>query len=156
MINTAPDLLNILLVEDNPADADLTREALLHGNLPHTLTVVEDGEKAMRYLRSLSPYDDAPRPDLILLDLNLPRRNGKEVLDEIKRDPKLRVIPVIMLSTSSEPHDIRDCYKMYANCYVVKPQEFNDFRITMAKIEEYWSNITRLATFPRDGGKELD
>lgn len=156
MINAAPEQLNILLVEDNPADADLTREALLHGNLPHTLTVVEDGEKAMNYLRLAAPYNDAPRPDLILLDLNLPRRNGKEVLDEIKQDPKLRVIPVIMLTTSSEPHDIRECYSKYANCYIVKPQEFSDFRVTMGKIEEYWSIITRLATFPHDGEKERD
>ena len=114
---------NILLVEDNPADILLTMEAFKECAIPHELNTVNDGEEAVSYLKRAGKFADAVRPDIILLDVNLPKKNGFEVLAEIKQDPDLKRIPVIILSTSGSKHDIRKAYELHANCYLIKPVE---------------------------------
>jgi CheY-like chemotaxis protein len=134
----------ILLVEDNPADVRLTREAFREGNIQAKLAVAKDGVEAMQFLRREKPYTDAATPDLILLDLNLPRKNGREVLAEIKADPELRRIPVVVLSTSSAESDIAQSYNLYANCYVVKPVDLDKFNRVMANIDRFWMSTAAL------------
>jgi two-component system, chemotaxis family, response regulator Rcp1 len=116
-----PKPVEILLVEDNPMDVIVTREALKDGKVCNHLSVVQDGEEAIRFLRREEPYANAPRPDVILLDLNLPKKDGREVLSEIKEDPGLRDIPVIVLTTSKAEEDINKSYQLHANCFITKP-----------------------------------
>jgi CheY-like chemotaxis protein len=130
--------IEILLVEDNPGDARLTFEALRAGQIANNIHHVTDGEQAMHYLRKAGPYVDAPSPDIVLLDLNLPRKNGREVLEEMKSDPTLRSIPVVTLTTSSARDDINACYALGANAYMVKPVEFDRFVEAVRSFEEFW------------------
>jgi chemotaxis family two-component system response regulator Rcp1 len=135
--------LQILLVEDTPADVALVRQALQGGPLPVHLTVIEEGEQALAFIRRRAPYADAVRPDLILLDLHLPGKNGHEVLQELKSDPTLRVIPVVMLTSSEAPEDIRQSYALQANAYVVKPLELAPFLRVVQVIVDFWGTVVR-------------
>ena len=136
--------VNILLVEDNPGDVRLTREALKESKLLNNLRVVEDRVEAMAYLRRERAYADAVRPDMILLDLNLPKKDGREVLEEIKGDPALRSIPVVVLTTSTAEQDVLKAYDLHANCYVTKPVDLEQFIILVQSIEEFWLTIVTL------------
>ena len=134
----------ILLVEDNPGDVLLTEEALSEAKVANDVHVARDGEEAMAFLRRESGFTDAPRPDLILLDLNLPRKDGREVLAEVKADPALRRIPVIVLTTSEAEEDILRSYDLHANSYVTKPLDIDDFLGAVRKIEGFWLELVRL------------
>lgn len=134
----------ILLVEDNPADVRLTREALREGKLRNNLHVAPDGVEALAMLRGTGRYTDAVRPDLILLDLNLPRKDGREVLQEIKADPALRHIPVVVLTSSQAEQDILRAYDLHANCYVTKPVDLDQFMHVVRTIEDFWFTIVKL------------
>jgi CheY-like chemotaxis protein len=134
----------VLLVEDNEADVRLTREALREAGDAVRLSSVGDGELALAYLRRDRGYEDVSRPDLVLLDLNLPRKNGLEVLEEMRADPELASIPVIMLTTSSAEHDVVACYSRGANCFVVKPLELDDFMELIDSIRDFWLGVARL------------
>ncbi|MEN8820074.1 MAG: response regulator [Abyssibacter sp.] len=134
----------ILLVEDNPADVRLTQEILSETALDFDLTVARDGEQAMGMLRREGAYADTPVPDLVLLDLNLPRKDGREVLAEVKKDPVLRSIPVLVLSTSKAENDIRTCYDLHANCYLTKPVDLNQFADMVQTLERFWFNLVLL------------
>lgn len=136
--------IEILLVEDSAADVRLTIEALKEAKVANRLTVVDDGVKAMDFLRRNGCYSDAPRPDLILLDLNLPCKDGREVLAEIKADLVLRRIPVVVLTTSSAQEDILKAYDLHANCYITKPVDFRQFMVVVRAIEEFWLTIVKL------------
>jgi chemotaxis family two-component system response regulator Rcp1 len=136
--------MQILLIEDNPGDVRLTQEALKEGKVFHQLEVVADGESALDYLQALPPYGSHKRPDLILLDLNLPRKDGREVLREIKSTPEWRSIPVIVLTTSEAEDDLKKCYDLHANCYIVKPVDINHFIEVIQGIENFWFKIAKL------------
>jgi two-component system, chemotaxis family, response regulator Rcp1 len=136
--------IEILLVEDNPGDVELAREALETGKVRNTLHVVSDGEAAMAFLRRTGKYAGVPRPELILLDLNLPRKDGREVLAEIKSDPDLKRIPVVVLTTSKAEEDILKSYNLHANCFVTKPIELNQFIKVVQAIEDFWLAIVKL------------
>lgn len=141
-------VFEILLVEDSPADLRLLRDALAQGSAQKNIRAVSDGEEAMAYLRRRGPYAHAPRPDLILLDLNLPKRDGLDVLREVKADPDLRSITVVILTTSSSPRDIDLAYDLDANCFIVKPVELDDFYSMVRGLEEFWLQV---ATLPSMG-----
>ena len=134
----------ILLVEDNLGDIRLTQEALKEGDISSHLLVARDGVEAMQMLNHENPYQDYPVPDLILLDLNLPRKDGREVLKEIKSNTLLRSIPVIVLTTSTAIEDIRYMYDLHANCYITKPVDYEQFSHVVRSIKEFWLNIVRL------------
>jgi len=134
----------ILLIEDSPSDADLAREALGQGKILNNLHFVEDGVEAMKFLRRKEPYLRVPRPDLILLDLNLPKKTGVEVLTEIKTDQSLKLIPVVILSTSAAQEDIIQSYSLHANCYITKPVDFVQFTKVIRLIEEFWLAVVQL------------
>ena len=134
----------ILLVEDNAGDVRLTREALREAEVAVELVAVPDGEEALAYLRREGEFAGATPPDLILLDLNLPKKNGLEVLEEIRRDTELRRVPVIMLTTSSSARDISACYDRGVNCYVVKPLDLDDFTALVQAINRFWFEVARL------------
>jgi two-component system, chemotaxis family, response regulator Rcp1 len=136
--------LEILLVEDNVGDVQLTREAMREGRLRGRLHGAEDGVEALRFLRRESPYTDAPRPDLVLLDLNLPRKAGHEVLAELKADADLCTIPVVVLTTSQSPEDVLRVYRMHANAFITKPVDLESFLRVMKSLEEFWFNVARL------------
>ena len=136
--------VEILLVEDNPGDVRLTREALKEGKVLNNLHRVEDGVEAMAFLRREGKHADAPRPDVILLDLNLPRKGGREVLAEIKGDPNLRRIPVVVLTVSKAEEDILRTYDLNANCYITKPLDLDQFIKVVKSIEEFWLTIVTL------------
>ncbi len=136
--------VHILLVEDNEGDILLTTEALEEGKIFNKLSVVRDGKEAIDFLNRNGNFESAQLPDLILLDVNLPRVNGHEVLEYIKTHPDFKVIPVIMLTTSSSQEDINLSYKNYANCYITKPIEVSDFMEAVNKIEEFWINLVKL------------
>ena len=136
--------VQILLVEDNPGDADLTRETLQECKLLNHMSVVNNGVEAMAYLRREGKYVDAALPDLILLDLNLPKKDGREVLAEIKVDRLLRRIPVVVLTTSSAEKDILETYDLHANCYITKPVNLDQFSAVVKAIEEFWFTIVKL------------
>ncbi len=138
-------VMQLLLVEDNPGDVWLTKEAFKSGQVPVNLNVAVDGVEAIDFLRQLGKFQDAPRPDLILLDLNLPRKNGREVLAEIKADPDLHRIPVVVMTTSKAPQDVEYAYDLNANCYIAKPLQLDDFMCVVQSIEDFW--LTR-ATLP--------
>lgn len=136
--------INILLVEDNPADVLLTQEALEESKLINCISIVKDGEEAMGFLRKEGKYKDAITPDLILLDLNLPKKDGREVLKDIKDDPELMVIPVVILTTSAADEDVLRTYQLHANCYIMKPVDFEQFTRVVQTIECFWFSIVKL------------
>jgi len=138
--------VQILLVEDNPGDARLARQGLRQCKIPNDLHVVDDGVKAMAYLHRKGEYATAPRPQLILLDLNLPRKDGREVLREIKEDVNLKAIPVIIMTTSRAEEDINKTYSLHANCYVTKPLDLPQFLNTVQSIEDFWFSTVKLPT----------
>jgi CheY-like chemotaxis protein len=138
------DEVVILLVEDNEGDVRLTREALAEGKVANRLVVASDGIEALAVLRRTGEHADAPRPDLILLDLNLPRKDGRQVLAEIKQDPELMRIPVVVLTTSKAEEDILRTYNLHANCYVTKPVDFDKFVSVIQTIDEFWLTVVRL------------
>ena len=141
----------ILLVEDSPADVLLTREAFKEFKIVNALHVVEDGVEALLFLNQDGKYAAVPRPDLILLDLNLPRKNGREVLAEIKNDPDLRHIPVVILTTSHSEQDVLQSYDQHANCYIVKPVGFENFVEAMKSIRQFWFSVVTLPPEEYDG-----
>ena len=141
---TLSSSIQILMVEDNPDDVELTTEALHDAKICHQLHVVSDGADALSFLRKEGPYANAPRPDLILLDLNLPRKDGRQVLAEIKADERLRLIPVVVLTTSQADEDILRAYRLNANCYVTKPVDFDQFMKVVKAINEFWLTVVRL------------
>lgn len=138
------EAIEILLVEDNQADADLTRDALAEAKVINNLHVVDDGERAIAFLRREGEYGSAVRPDLILLDLNLPRRDGREVLEEIKTDVELRRIPVVILTSSKAEEDILKSYDLHANCYITKPVRLDGFLSVLDQIEGFWLSLVKL------------
>jgi two-component system, chemotaxis family, response regulator Rcp1 len=142
--------IEILLVEDNPGDADLAREAMENSKIRNTLSVVVDGLEALDFLYRRGKYADAPRPDLILLDLNLPKKNGREVLAEIKCDEDLKRIPVVILTASKDEEDILKSYNLHANCYITKPIDLHQFVRVVRAIEDFWLTIVKL---PPNGAK---
>lgn len=143
-MNPTPRSIEILLVEDSPTDVLLTRKALEAHRVINQLNVVSDGEEAMAYLRRERQYAGRERPGLILLDLNLPRKSGLEVLQEIKSDPELKTIPVIILTTSKTEEDILKSYGLHANCYLAKPVEFVKFTETISVLREFWLSVVTL------------
>jgi chemotaxis family two-component system response regulator Rcp1 len=145
--------MEILLVEDSPDDVLFTREALVDADLPHRLSVARDGEEAMAFLRREGDHGDAPVPDLILLDLNLPRKDGREVLTEVKGDAGLREIPIVVLTTSSSDEDIMHSYRSYVNSYIRKPVTFEKFVEAVQAIGRYWFSLVTLPRGPRDPGE---
>ena len=138
--------IEILLVEDNPGDVELTREALHDSKVHMRLSVVPDGVEALAFLRREGRYADAVRPDLILLDLNLPRKGGREVLEEVKNDPSLRHIPVVILTSSQAEQDIARAYDLHANCYISKPVDLDQFITVVRSIEDFWFTVVKLPT----------
>lgn len=136
--------IEVLLVEDNPGDVRLTREALKEGRVINNLSVVADGIEAMDFLLRRGDYLNSPRPDLILLDLNMPRKNGREVLEEIKTHPALRRIPVMVLTTSDAEQDLTRAYNLHANCYITKPVDLEQFLTVMRSIEHFWFHVVTL------------
>ena len=150
--NNNLETIDILLVEDNPGDIDLTREALDEAKVLNRLHVAEDGEQALDFVFRRGQFVDAPRPDLILLDLNLPKRDGREVLEEIRSAPEVTDIPIVILTSSQAEEDIVRAYRLHANCYITKPVNFVQFLKIIHAIEDFWLTIVKL---PRGGqGKE--
>jgi CheY-like chemotaxis protein len=146
-MNPLPDTgvpIEVLLVEDDPGDVLMTREAFEEHKVRNNLTVVSDGEDALAFVRREGQYRNAPRPDLILLDLNLPRRDGREVLAELKADPELREIPVVVLTTSAADADILASYRLHANAYVTKPVDFERFISVVKQIDEFFVSLVKL------------
>lgn len=136
--------IEILLVEDSPSDADLTEEALNNGNIIKNLHWVQDGVDALAFLRQQGKYSNAPRPDVILLDLNLPKKDGRAVLAEIKADESLKLIPVIILTTSAAESDIEKIYELQGNCYITKPIDLDQFISVVQLIREFWLRLVKL------------
>lgn len=139
-----PKIIEILLVDDNPEDVDLTREALEKVKIANNLSVVHDGVEALSFLRHEGKYANTPRPSLIFLDLNMPKKNGHEVLLEIKNDPKLKDIPVVILTTSKDDEDIARAYREHANCYVSKPVNLQQFSKVVDAIDRFWFAVVEL------------
>jgi two-component system, chemotaxis family, response regulator Rcp1 len=137
-------IFEILLVEDNPGDVELTREALLDAKVANRLHVADDGAEAVDFLFRRGKFAGAPRPDIILLDLNLPKKDGRQVLSEIKADADLAQIPVIVLTTSQAEEDILRAYQLHANCYITKPVDFSQFLRIISTIEEFWLGLVKL------------
>ena len=138
------NVIEILLVEDNPGDVRLTQEMIKEARVANRLAVVTDGEEALDYLHRRGRYESATRPDLVLLDLNLPRKSGQEVLEDIKADPDLRRIPVVILTTSKAEEDVLRSYNAYANCYITKPVDLTQFMSVVQSIEDFWLAVVRL------------
>ena len=138
--------IEILLVEDSPGDVRLTVEALRDGKVLNNLSVATDGVEALAFLRREGLHADAPRPDLILLDLNMPKKDGREVLAEIKSDDQLRRIPVVILTTSEAEQDIVKSYDLHANCYITKPVDFDQFIAVVQSVEDFWLTMVKLPT----------
>ncbi len=143
-----PTPIEVLLVEDDPGDVLMTREAFEDYKVHNNLAVVTDGAEALAYMRREGQYADVPRPDLVLLDLNLPRRDGREVLAEIKNDPELRQIPVVVLTTSQADEDILRSYQLHANAYVTKPVDFDRFISVVRRIDEFFVSVVKLPPRP--------
>jgi len=141
---TQSGAIEVLLVEDSPGDVRLTREALKDAKVHISLHVATDGIEAMSYLERTGPHVNAPRPDLILLDLNLPRKDGREVLKEIKESPSLRTIPVVILTTSSSDADVLQSYHLHANCYISKPVDLDGFLKVVQSIDNFWLSVVKL------------
>ena len=142
--------VEILLVEDSPGDVQLTNEALRDAKVSTHLHVATDGEEALAFLRREAGFEDVPRPDLVLLDLNLPKKSGHEVLEEIKSDPELRRIPVVILSTSDAEDDVLAAYDRSANCYVTKPVDLDRFWEVVRSIDQFWLSFARLPSAARE------
>lgn len=138
--------IEILLVEDSPGDARLAMEALKEAKVLNHISVVPDGVEAMAFLRRQDGYGDVPRPDLILLDLNLPKKDGREVLAEVKADPSLQHIPVVILTTSQAEQDIMRSYRLHANCYITKPVDLDQFLEVIKSVENFWLTVVKLPT----------
>ncbi|GAA4631389.1 response regulator [Actinoallomurus vinaceus] len=136
--------IEVLLVEDDPGDVVLTKEAFADNKVNNTLSIVSDGEEAMRFLRREDDYADAPRPDLVLLDLNLPRMDGRQVLEAIKADDTLRTIPVVVLTTSEAEEDIVRSYRLHANAYVTKPVDLDQFIRVVRQIDDFFVSVVKL------------
>jgi chemotaxis family two-component system response regulator Rcp1 len=136
--------IEILLVEDNPADVRLTKEALKEGKILNNMNVAKDGVEALAFLHREGKYGNAPRPDIILLDLNLPKKNGRDVLAEIKDDPALKRIPVVVLTTSKAEEDILRTYDLHANCFITKPVDLEQFMVVVRAIEYFWLSVVKL------------
>lgn len=157
VVATAPERVRtweILLVEDNPADIRLTEEVLGETSLRHVLRIARDGDQALDMIRGTGSYVGRPEPDLVLLDLNLPRKDGRAVLAEVKQDPRLAHIPIIVLSTSRADRDVRDCYSLHANAYLQKPLDLDAFADLMRGVEDFW--LRRVALPPKlpDGAND--
>ncbi|THE66343.1 response regulator [Salinadaptatus halalkaliphilus] len=144
MQDSRPLSAQILLVEDNPGDIRLTQEAFEQGRIENDLHVVSDGAAAIDFLRQEGEYEDAPRPDIILLDLNLPRMDGQDVLEALKSDPQMRSIPVIVLTSSQAEEDIVQSYELHANAYLTKPVNPDEFIDTVRAFEKFWFSVVRL------------
>lgn len=144
LIETTGKTMEILMVEDNPGDVRLTREAFKGAKILNNLHVAEDGEKALAFLNRKGKYAEAPRPDIILLDLNLPKKDGRQVLMEIKSDENLKRIPVVVLTISKAEEDILKCYNLHANCYIVKTFDFEQFIKAIKSIEDFWLSVVKL------------
>jgi len=138
------NLIEILLVEDSPSDVRLTQEAFWAARISNTLHVVQDGISALKFLQQNPPYEKSPRPDLILLDLNLPKKDGREVLKEIKSDSNLRQIPLVVLTTSTDEHDVLRSYDLHANAYLVKPIDVQNFIKMVQSLEQFWLSFVKL------------
>lgn len=136
--------VEVLLVEDNPGDVRLTKEAFRDGKMRNNLSVVGDGVEALALLRQEGKYGNAVRPDLVLLDLNMPKKDGREVLEEIKQDPDLKRIPVVILTTSAAEQDILKTYDLHANCYITKPVDLEQFITIVKSIEDFWLTLVKL------------
>jgi two-component system, chemotaxis family, response regulator Rcp1 len=136
--------IDILLVEDNPADIRLTQEAFKETRIPNKLHIVRDGAEALAFLQQQNRFASAPRPDLILLDLNLPKKDGREVLAIIKQSPELKRIPVVVLTTSKTEEDINQTYEHHANCYITKPADLDEFLNVIKTIETFWLSVVQL------------
>ncbi len=136
--------VEILLVEDNPGDVDLTLEALEDAKMRNHVSVARDGQEALDFLRGEDGFEDKPRPDLILLDLNLPKKDGREVLRIVKEDPALKSIPVVVLTTSSDEKDVLESYEHRANAYIVKPVDFDQFFRAIQALEDFWLTVVKL------------
>jgi len=136
--------IEILLIEDSEADADLVKETLSRSKLPANLHIVQNGEDAMTFLRRQGTYSDALRPNLILLDLNLPKKDGREVLQEVKEDPDLCRIPTIVLTSSAAEDDVSKSYQFHANCYIVKPLDFKSFMVAVQQLADFWFSLVIL------------
>lgn len=143
-MNKKSRLIEILLVEDNPGDADLVVEVLEDSRVRNELSIVEDGEEAMDFLYKNGKFSDSPRPDLILLDLNLPKMDGREVLEKIKSDSEFRRIPIVVLTTSKAEEDILRSYDLHANAYIAKPVDINQFINVIRIFEDFWLDIVKL------------
>ncbi|MEU0159587.1 response regulator [Streptomyces sp. NPDC006261] len=143
-MNSPAQPIEVLLVEDDPGDELMTREAFEDNKIRNTLHVVRDGQEALDFLYRRGEYTDAPRPDLVLLDLNLPRYDGRQVLEQIKGDPELSLIPVVVLTTSSAEEDILRSYKLHANAYVTKPVDLDQFIAAVRQIDEFFVTVVRL------------
>ena len=144
MPDLTPRPIEILLVEDSPGDVTLTIEALRDAKVANNLHVARDGEEAMRFLRQEGGFADKPRPDLILLDLNMPRKDGREVLADLKLDPELKRIPVVVLTTSQSEDDVAAVYNLSANCYVAKPVDLDQFLGVVRAIDDFWLSLVKL------------
>jgi chemotaxis family two-component system response regulator Rcp1 len=143
-LSTAGRTMEILLVEDNPGDIRLTQEAFREGNLETNLSVVQDGVEAMAFLRQEGKYTQVPRPDVIILDLNLPKKDGREVLAELKQDPHLKRIPVVVFTSSKAEQDILRAYDLYANCYITKPVDLEEYIELVSDVEAFWLRVVKL------------
>lgn len=146
MIADNTEIMHVLLVEDNPGDIRLTQEAIKEGTVPKELHVVKDGVEALEFLRKQGKYALSPTPDIILLDLNLPRKDGREVLAEVKTDEVLRFIPIIVLTTSDSEQDITKAYSLCANCFITKPVDLDQFIFIIRQIEIFWFQVIKLPT----------
>jgi CheY-like chemotaxis protein len=144
MVDATPRPIEILLVEDSPGDVTLTIEALRDAKVANNLHVARDGEEALRFLRREGAYADRPRPDLVLLDLNMPRKDGREVLAEMKADPVFKRIPVVVLTTSQSEDDVAAAYNLAANCYVAKPVDLDQFLGVVRAIDDFWLSLVKL------------
>jgi CheY-like chemotaxis protein len=144
MTTPEPRLIEVLLVEDDPGDVLLTREAFEHQKVANRLHIVNNGEDAIGFLRKQGQYTDAPDPDLVLLDLNLPGMHGREVLAAVKEDPRLQTIPVVVLTTSEAEEDVLRSYQLHANAYVTKPVDFDRFMAVVRAIDEFFVSVVRL------------
>jgi CheY-like chemotaxis protein len=138
------DPIEILLAEDNPGDVRLTEKALDHGSIINNLHVVEDGVEAIAFLRQEGEYADEPRPDLVLLDLNMPKKDGREVLEDMESDPSLRLIPVVVLTSSEAEEDVVRSYELNANAYLTKPVDFDGFVDIVSRIEDFWFSVVKM------------
>jgi two-component system response regulator len=152
MGNTIMDSIDILVVEDNPGDARLIKEVLNDNKIYSSLYIVNDGVEAMEFLHNHGKYSSVPKPDIIILDLNLPKRDGREVLAEIKSDDELKHIPIVIMTISQAEEDILKTYKLHANCYITKPIDLNEFIKVVKSIEDFWFSVVKLP--PKSGIKK--